>query len=222
MSPETLLALSVEHSIKHWLYRLGGVGLIGIALADNSVIPLPGSLDAFTILLSSGRKEYWWYYAIMATIGAVIGGYITYRLAKKGGKETLEKKIGKKRAEKVYKKFDKGGFWTVLIGSLLPPPFPIVPVLLAAGAMQYPRKHFLSALTIGRGIRFFVDAYLGYVYGKEILGFFSQYYKPVLLGLIGLAVVGGIGALIYYKHWKKNHPSKDSGRDKKQDKKEAA
>ena len=157
---EFLLAVSVEHSVRHWLFRLGGVGLIVLGLADNSVVPLPGSMDAFTILLASARREYWWYYAIMATVGAVLGGYITYRLAAKGGKEALEKRIGKNRAEKVYKKFDQGGFLTVLVGAMLPPPFPIVPVLLTAGALQYPRRNFLTALALGRGARFFIEAWL--------------------------------------------------------------
>jgi membrane protein YqaA with SNARE-associated domain len=215
---EFLLALSVEHSVRHWLFRLGGVGLIVLGLADNSVVPLPGSMDAFTILLSAARREYWWYYAIMATVGAVLGGYITYRLAAKGGKEALEKRIGKNRAEKVYKKFDQGGFLTVLVGAMLPPPFPIVPVLLTAGALQYPRRNFLTALALGRGARFLIGAWLGRTYGTHILGFFRQYYKPVLYGLIGLAVVGGVGALIYYKHWRKTHPPKPSKSPKDQQK----
>jgi membrane protein YqaA with SNARE-associated domain len=210
MLSEFLLALSVEHSVRHWLFRLGGVGLIALGLADNSAVPLPGSMDAFTILLSSAHKDYWWYYAIMATIGSVLGGYLTYRLAAKEGKEALEKRIGKNRAEKVYKKFDQGGFLTVVIGSVLPPPFPIVPVLLTAGALQYPRKHFLTALALGRGARYFIDAWLGQRYGTQILGFFRQYYQPVLYGLIGLAVAGGLAALIYYKHWRKKHPPKQS------------
>src|SRR5437899_26305 len=105
MPSELLLALSVEHSVRHWLFRLGGVGLIALGLADNSVVPLPGSLDAFTILLA---------------------------------------------------------------------------------------------------------AWLGRTDGTQILGFFRQYYKPVLYGLIGLAVVGGVGALIYYKQWRKTHPPKRS------------
>jgi len=33
----------------------------------------------------------------MATLGAVIGGYITYRLARKGGKEAMERKLSRKR-----------------------------------------------------------------------------------------------------------------------------
>jgi membrane protein YqaA with SNARE-associated domain len=203
MSPHLLLGLTAAHSFRHWLFRLGGVGLIALGLADNSIVPLPGSMDAFTILLSSAHREYWWYYAIMATVGAVLGGYLTYSLASKGGKEALEKRIGQKRAKKVYGKFEKGGFFTVLIGAMLPPPFPIVPVLLAAGALQFSRKQFLTALALGRAIRFFIEAWLGHRYGTHILNFFQMYYKPLLYGLIGLAVAGGIGGLIYYLHWKR-------------------
>ena len=122
------------------LSKLGGPGLILLGLADNSVIPLPGSMDALTIVLSAARKDLWWYYAIMATIGSVAGGYLTYRLGVKGGKETLEKKISKRRAEKVYRIFERYGFWSVSVGAICPPPVPIVPFLIAAGAMHYPPK----------------------------------------------------------------------------------
>ena len=187
------------------LHKLGGPGLILIGLADNSVVPLPGSMDVFTIILSSHNRQWWFYYGAMATIGAVVGGYLTYRLAEKGGEETLEKRIGKDRAEKVYKKFEKHGFSTVVVGSVLPPPFPIVPVLMAAGVLQYPRKKFLAALTTGRGARFFTVAYIGHRYGQSILGFFSQYYKPVLYSLIGLGVAAGIGVLVYFKWYRPRH-----------------
>ena len=33
--------------------------------------------------------ELWFYYAVMATLGSVLGGFVTYRLARKGGKESL-------------------------------------------------------------------------------------------------------------------------------------
>ena len=200
---KALLALALEHSVKHWLFRLGGIGLILVGLIDNSFIPIPGGMDVFTILLSAKNKDLWPYYSFMAVLGSVIGGYLTYRLAVKGGKETLESKIGKKRAEKVYQKFDKAAFTTVFVGALMPPPFPIVPVLLAAGAMQYPRKKFIAALAAARAIRFTLDGILGAIYGRAILSFFSQYYKPLLYTFISLGVVGGFGAFIYYKHWKK-------------------
>jgi membrane protein DedA with SNARE-associated domain len=82
------------------------------------------------------------------------------------------------------------------------------PAQPAAGALHYPRKHFLTALALGRGIRFVLDAYLGHVYGAEILGFFRAYYQPVLYVLIGLAVAGGLGALFYFAYWRKKHSPK--------------
>lgn len=188
-----------------WLIHLGGPGLILLGLADNSVIPLPGSMDVLTIWLAANRRDIWFYYAIMATLGAVIGGYLTYRIARKGGKETLERKFSKAKIDKVYAKFDRWGFGAVAIPALLPPPFPIVPALLAAGAMQYPRKKFVFALAVGRGIRFTIVAFLGAHYGKHIVNFFSQYYKPALATLIGIAVLGGILALLEYRRMQKRN-----------------
>lgn len=192
------VVIATESAVWNWLHRLGGPGLVLLGIADSSVVPLPGSMDVFTILLAAHRREWWPYYALMATVGAVIGGYLTYRLAEKGGEETLEKKVGKNRAEKVYKKFEThGGLW-VVIGSVLPPPFPIVPVLMAAGVLQYPKKKFLAALSAGRGVRFFAVAWIGHIYGMSIVRWLSQYYQPVLYGLIALAVLGGVGALLYW------------------------
>lgn len=188
-----------------WVLRLGGPGLIVVGLVDNSVIPIPGGMDVFVILLTARNRDLWWYYGLMAVAGAVSGGYVTYRLAKKGGKEGLEKKIGKQRAGKLYKRFEKGGFSSVMIGSIIPPPFPLVPVLMAAGILQYSPRKFLSALAIGRGIRFFAIAYLGRLYGTAILGWLSRYYKPFLFTLIGLGVLGGIGAFVYFKWYRSKH-----------------
>jgi membrane protein YqaA with SNARE-associated domain len=154
-----------------------------------------GGMEVFIILLAAHRHEWWPYYAFMATLGEVLGGYLTYRLAEKGGQQTLEKKVGKRREEGIYKRFEKHGFMTVFTGSILPPPFPFTPVLMAAGIMQYPRQKFFSALTAGR-------AYLGSIYGRRVISFFSRYYRPALYLLIGLAAMAGIGALIYFKWYR--------------------
>jgi membrane protein YqaA with SNARE-associated domain len=184
---------------------LGGPGLILVGLIDNSVIPIPGGMDVFVILLTAHRRQWWWYYGVMATVGAVLGGYLTYRLAQKGGKEELEKKIGRGRSEKVYQKFEKGGFSAVFIGSILPPPFPLVPVLMAAGVMQYPGHKFLAALSLGRAIRFFLIAFLGRMYGTAIVGWLDRYYQPFLYVLIALGVLGGVTALVYFKWYRPRH-----------------
>lgn len=185
-------------SIVQWIRGMGGPGLIAVGIADNSVVPLPGSMDVFTIWLAASNPDLWFYYAIMATLGALIGGYITYALARKGGKEAVEHRFDKRKAEKLFQKFEKRGFWTIAIACVLPPPFPLVPVLVAAGALQYERKKFLGAIAMGRGIRFTVVAGMGAIYGDAIVGFFRQYYQPALYTLLGLAVLGSLAATYQY------------------------
>ncbi|MFZ0771884.1 MAG: VTT domain-containing protein [Candidatus Sulfotelmatobacter sp.] len=194
-----LLAVPIWRRLRH----LGGVGLVLLGLADNSVIPVTGSMDVLTIWLAARHQEPWPYYGLMATLGAVIGGYITYALARKGGQETMERKLSKKRTEQVRKAFARWGFAAIVIPALLPPPFPFLPFLLAAGAMQYSRKKFLAALVLGRGLRYFIEADLGFVYGRHILRFFSKYYKPAMAILIGLAVIGTALTLVEYLKYRK-------------------
>ncbi len=186
------------------LRRLGGPGLVLLGIADNSVVPLTGSMDVLTIWLAARHREPWPYYALMATLGAVIGGYITYSLARKGGKQAMERKLSKRRAKKVYETFERWGFWAVAVPALLPPPFPFVPFLVAAGAMQYSRQKFLGALTLGRAVRYTIVAGLGSLYGSQILRFFARYDKMAVGILVALACVGAALSIIQYYRWKKS------------------
>ncbi|HWW15410.1 MAG TPA: VTT domain-containing protein [Candidatus Dormibacteraeota bacterium] len=194
-----LLAVPIWRQLR----SLGGPGLVLLGIADNSVVPLTGSMDVLTIWLAARHHEPWPYYALMATLGAVIGGYITYALARKGGKEAMERKLSKKRAAQFSKAFARWGFAAVAIPAVLPPPFPFVPFLLAAGAMQYSRKKFVAALTLGRGVRYTIGAWLGFHYGRHILRFFSRYDKLAIAILIVLAVIGTALSLIQYLRTKK-------------------
>lgn len=199
---QILLAASVWDHLR----RMGGPGLVLLGIADNSVVPLTGSMDVLTIWLAARHREPWIYYAAMATLGALIGGYITFALARKGGQEAMERRLSKKKAAKVSKAFERWGFLAVALPALLPPPFPFVPFLVAAGAGQYSPKKFLGSLALGRGARYSIEAYLGFHYGRHILRFFRQYYGPALGILIGLAVLGTVLTLIeYFRHRK--HPS---------------
>jgi membrane protein YqaA with SNARE-associated domain len=207
--PAILLFFKITR-LWRWLRHLGSPGLILLGIADNSVVPLPGSMDVLTIWLAAHQRSWWLYYAAMATAGALIGGYITYGLARKGGKEAFERKLPKKQAEKVYQRFERWGFWAVAVPAILPPPFPIVPFLLAAGALQYSKKKFLGALALGRGIRFTIVAGLGAHYGNHIVRFFSKYYEPALYTLIGLAVVAGFFTLMGYLRYRKKTAEESS------------
>jgi membrane protein YqaA with SNARE-associated domain len=195
----TIVLIVSKKSALRWLIHLGGPGLILLGLADNSLIPLPGSMDVVTILLAAHDRNLWVYYAVMATAGAILGGYLTYRMARKGGKETLEKRFSKKKTDKIYAIFSRWGFAAVAIPALLPPPFPIVPMLLAAGAMQYSTRKFLTALAVGRGIRYTILAYLGFHYGRHIVRLFALYYWHVLIALIAFSALGALLGLLEYK-----------------------
>jgi membrane protein YqaA with SNARE-associated domain len=179
-------APTVARSVRHWIYHLGGLGFIPLGLLDSSVIPLPGSMDVLTIFLSARNKELWFYYAVMATVGSVIGGFVTYRLARKGGKETLARRFPPEKLEKVYKTFERWGLGAIAVPALLPPPVPMVPFLFAAGAMQYPVRKFLFALTLGRLARYTFLAFLAARYGRKIIRLISQYGHPELLVIFGL------------------------------------
>jgi membrane protein YqaA with SNARE-associated domain len=189
-----------------WLERLGGLGLILLGFADNSVIPMPGSMDALTIVLSAHQKTWWPYYAVMATIGGVVGGYTTYALGAKGGEAAIEKKLPKKKAERIYKIFNKYGFWSLFVPALLPPPVPYSPFLLVAGALKYSRRNFFIAVATARAIRYSLLAWLGSIYSKQIFGFFHHYYRPAFWILLILAILGGIAAAFWA--WKRKREGK--------------
>lgn len=183
-------------SMRRWLFHIGGIGLIPLGLLDNSPIPLPGIMDVATIVMSARQQQLWLYYALMATAGSVIGGFVTYRLARKGGKEALERRFSRRKVDKVCEIFERWGFGAIVIPALLPPPVPMVPFLLAAGAMQYPVRKFLAALTLGRIFRYMILAYLAARYGRQIIAFIKEHGHPVVVGII--VVLLATAAVVFY------------------------
>lgn len=206
----TLSALTAPNvaSVRRWIYALGGLGFIPLGLLDNSVIPLPGSMDILTLFLSARRQQLWLYYAAMATIGSVVGGFVTYRLAQKGGKETLVRRFPPHKLKRAYDIFGRWGFGAIALPALLPPPLPMVPFLLAAGSMQYPLRKFLFALTLGRMVRYTVLALLAALYGRQILGFIAEHSYPALFIIMSLVASAAVVLFLIFIG-KKQHRSQD-------------
>jgi membrane protein YqaA with SNARE-associated domain len=187
---------SAARSVRRWLIHLGGVGLIPLGILDNSLIPLPGSVDVATIIFSSRQDSWWLYYALLATSGSVLGGFLTYRLARRGGKAMLERRFSRRQVDKVYRIFGRWGFGAIAFAALLPPPAPMVPFLLVAGAMQYPVRNFLAALTLGRTVRYTILAYLAARYGPHVFAFVAQHGRPVAWTAAVLLVVVAAAILL--------------------------
>jgi membrane protein YqaA with SNARE-associated domain len=188
---------TLEHSMRRWLVHLGAVGFLPLGLIDSSIIPLPGSMDVLTIILAARSPELWFYYAVAATVGSVLGAFVTYRLARKGGEKSLEQRLSAKSMKRVVKLFERWGFAAIAIPALLPPPMPLVPFVLAAGAMQYSVKKFLVAMTLGRIVRYSILAYLAARYGRKMLPFLLQHGHPAIAAVLGLAVTAGLAYLVY-------------------------
>jgi len=140
----------------------------------------------------------WLYYALMATLGSVLGGFVSYRLARKGGKAALERRFSPRKVDKVCKIFERWGFGAIAIPALLPPPMPMVPFVLAAGAMQYPAKKFLLALTLGRISRYMILAYLAARYGRHIISFIAGHGHPLIVAIILLLLATAAGAYYFW------------------------
>ncbi len=65
--------------------------------------------------------------------------------------------------------------------------------------MQYSRLKFLTAMTIGRSVRYTILAYLGATYGRHMLSHFSRHaYATLFIGL-GVVVAAVIAVLLSRK-----------------------
>lgn len=181
------------------VHRLGGPGLILLGIVDASFIPTPGSMDALTILLAASHTSWWPYYALMATTGSVIGGWLMFRIGRTGGKEALEKRFGKQKMQRVYDRVERYDFWMVFISAILPPPMPTVPFVLAAGALKYNASKFLAGFTLGRILRYGLEAYAASIYGKHILSFLTRYQRPVLWIFVSLMIAGAMAGLVFWQ-----------------------
>jgi membrane protein YqaA with SNARE-associated domain len=193
---------SAEHAVRHWFFHLGGPGLILLGIIDSSVIPVPGSVDAMTIILSAHEKTLWFYYAVMATVGSVLGAYFTFRIARAQGEKAMSKRFKPRTIKKVNSIFEKYGFAAIAFPALIPPPMPMVPFVIAAGAMKYPVQKFLAAMTVGRAVRYTILAYLGAKYGRKIFAVVVAHGWTFLYILIGISVLAVLVWFFGFRHKK--------------------
>ncbi len=193
-----LLAATFSHSLWLVVRRFGAFVFFPLGLLDMSVVPAPGSFDALLIILTASHRELWWYYALMATAGSVLGTWPSFQLGRKGGEEALEKRLGQRRSRKIFSAFQRWGFWSMFIGAIAPPPMPASAFVLSAGALNYPLPRFLASWTLGRLLRFGLLGWITARYGSHIFHWLRGYYRPALWTLAILGLIAGAIALWFY------------------------
>ncbi len=191
--------------IPHWLLHLGVPGLCLISFLDASPIPLPipGSADLLLLLLCAQRGSNPWLLAGLTIASSVAGGYITWRTGKKGGEAMLRHVAPKRMVELVTRWMKSHGGLTIAASALLPPPVPLMPLLLGAGALGASSRQFLIAFSLARGARYGLVAWVGAAYGPKVLHWWNHYLSkwsmPVLWAFIALIVGGMIFGIWQYR-----------------------
>ena len=179
--------------------RLGGFGLVGFGILDSSFLFLPLGNDILLVMLTARRPEYFWYYALMATLGSLIGCTLTDAVSRKLGEAGIEHMANPQRVKSLRKRMEKHAWWVLGLAATLPPPFPFTVFLVAASGMQMKRWKLLSAVAVGRVVRFFAIAGLAYAFGRQILRMARR--PEVEYIVIALAVISVVGSVLSILKW---------------------
>ena len=174
--------------VSEYLVTLGPAGLFAVALLDSALVPLPGGPDAVMLVLSTERHAWMPFYALAATAGSVLGCIILYYIARRAGRRALDKFPPSKQA-RVKELVDRYDVLSVLVASVLPPPFPFKLFVITCGVFRLNVWRFAAAIAAGRAFRFFLEGFVAVEYGEQAESFLARNYPAVGLGLAALIVV---------------------------------
>jgi membrane protein YqaA with SNARE-associated domain len=172
----------------HYLVSFGPLGLLAIAFLDSVMIPMPGGVDAVLLLLSASRPSWMLVYVAAATIGSTVGCVVLYYISLRAGHRALAR-FSESKQKRVKNLIDRYDVLSVLVASLLPPPFPFKLFVVSAGVFRLNLVRFTVAVAAGRTFRYLLEGYLAARYGdhaKEILG---RYYPAIGVGLALLIII---------------------------------
>ena len=178
----------------HFLLGFGIFGVFLVSIVDSSFVPLPlpGITDIMIIVLAAQHNS-WLLLILLATAGSALGGWFSYQVGQSGGMAFIEKRIPARIFKRVCEWMEDHAILSVALPAILPPPMPLSPFVLAAGALRMSRKKFLTTFTISRALRHSIAAWLGIHYGRHIVrlwnGLSAKYATPVLIVLwVGIAI----------------------------------
>lgn len=180
-------------SLTHWVLTTfaSPLGILILAMLDSTLFFwLPFGIDAATVVLSMRGVAPWWAVAMLATGGSVVGALATFWMGEKIGDVGLERFAPSRYLASARKRIEKKTRPGVLAAlSLIPPPFPFTPIVLAAGALEVKAVTFFSTLAACRFVRFGVEAYLARRYGPQTLDWLeSPIVENAVLAFLALGI----------------------------------
>ena len=169
-----------------------------LAVLDGTPLPTFGGPDILIVILVVSHRNPWYEYTAAATIGSVIGAYLTFRLARQAGKAYVDSKFSGQRIPKLMRAFDRWGMGVVIASCAIPLPLPTSMFFAAAGASgKYRSPTFLTAVTLARGFRYTGVAIVAHLYGRHVIRVLrhpTQYWGWLLMfsAVFVLLILGGI------------------------------
>jgi membrane protein YqaA with SNARE-associated domain len=182
-----------------WADRPGGVyALFLLAFAESSFFPIPP--DVLLIALCVGAPTKSFRFALVCTVGSVLGGMAGYGVGYWGyeaiGEPIVKAYHGQEVMLKIKTWYDEYGFWGNLAAAVTPIPYKVFTI--ASGVFHFDFLQFTIASVVGRGLRFFVVAGLIYWVGPRMKVFIEKYFD--LLAIAGMILlIGGFVLLKYLK-----------------------
>jgi membrane protein YqaA with SNARE-associated domain len=190
--------------LRNTLLPYGGLGLMALAMCDSSFLSLPEVNDILLMTFAINDPGGMVKYALLTTIGSVVGCALLYAVGRKGGEKFLRKTFADERIGRVQKWYQRHGVLAVIVPSLLPPPTPFKIFVLSAGTFGISWPKFLTAVVIGRGIRYFSEGILAVMYGPAAIQFVQKNYGKIGLVLAILIVVSGF---VFFAFGRRRVPS---------------
>jgi membrane protein YqaA with SNARE-associated domain len=184
------------------LIRLSGhrhapLALAAIAFAESSFFPIPPDVLLIPMILADRRKAF--FYAAIATLASVAGGYLGYAIG-----DVLYESIGRHiiaayhlqaAFERFQSAFGDYAFWVIVVKGLTPIPFKLVTI--ACGVAKINLLTFTIACIICRSLRFFLEAGLLWKFGPPIRDFIETRLMLVT-SLFAAALVAGVVAVLVF------------------------
>lgn len=194
---------AIVTAIREWATEWGGIGLLVLGALDSSFLSFPQVNDILVIYLSIRQPERWIYYAGMSALGSLIGCSALYSLGRKGGEVFLRKRFKAGHVDRGLRIYEKYGLLAVIVPALLPPPTPFKLFVLMAGAGGVSPLRFAVAIVVGRGLRYFGQAWLAVRYGERALEMVRDHSAEVGIGLAVTIVLGALA--VYLLKGRKRH-----------------
>jgi membrane protein YqaA with SNARE-associated domain len=127
-------------------------------------------------------------YVFLAVLGSTIGCVILYFISRRAGGRAL-RKFSPAKQKRVKDLIDRYDVLSVLVASLMPPPFPFKLFVISAGVFRFNLIRFTIAIFAGRLFRFLLEGYLAVRYGMQAKEVLAREYPWIALGL-AIVIVG--------------------------------